>query len=129
MNQGELDTALAKLLELHRVVRAARARLEAGQDLAGTARWLCREVGAREAWIRDPTEGPGGETRWRQVERLFDDRSYDFVFHLAAEFGRWNGEDYYDTLWRSNAVGTKNLIRLQEAKGFRLVFSSSSESC
>ena len=64
---------------------------------------------------------------YRQVANLFKQRSYDYVYHLAAEFGRWNGEDYYDTLWRSNVIGTKNIIRLQETHNFRLVFASSSE--
>ena len=64
---------------------------------------------------------------FRQVERMIDKTEPDLVYHLAAEFGRWNGEDYYDTLWRSNAVGTKNILRMQERLGFRLVFSSSSE--
>jgi nucleoside-diphosphate-sugar epimerase len=39
---------------------------------------------------------------------------FDLVYHCAAEFGRWNGEDFYEQLWRTNAVGTKNVIRLQE---------------
>ncbi len=52
---------------------------------------------------------------------------FDHVYHAAAEFGRWNGEDFYETLWRTNAVGTKNVIRLQERLGFRLVHFSSSE--
>jgi dTDP-glucose 4,6-dehydratase len=64
---------------------------------------------------------------YRQVERAFERNDFEYVYHLAAEFGRWNGEDYYDTLWRSNAIGTKNILRLQERLGFRLVFSSSSE--
>ena len=64
---------------------------------------------------------------YRQVERMLDGRDFDYVYHLAAEFGRWNGEDYYDTLWRTNATGTKNLLRMQEQLGFRLIFSSSSE--
>ncbi len=64
---------------------------------------------------------------FRQVERAFEKAEFDFVYHLAAEFGRWNGEDYYDTLWRTNAIGTKNLIRMQERLGFKLVFTSSSE--
>jgi dTDP-glucose 4,6-dehydratase len=49
------------------------------------------------------------------------------VYHLAAEFGRWNGEDYYDNLWNTNAIGTKNLIRMQEKEGFRTVYFSTSE--
>ena len=49
------------------------------------------------------------------------------VYHLAAEFGRHNGEDYYDTLWRTNAVGTKNVLTVQRERRFRLIFASSSE--
>lgn len=63
----------------------------------------------------------------RELERLFAERSFDYVYHLAAEFGRWNGEDYYETLWRTNTVGTKNILRLQERHRFRLIFFSSSE--
>lgn len=75
---------------------------------------------------------------FRQVERLWtggswpggyapEGRRFDYVFHLAAEFGRWNGEDYYETLWRTNAVGTKNILRMQEREGFKAVYFSSSE--
>ncbi|MDI6786279.1 MAG: NAD(P)-dependent oxidoreductase [bacterium] len=62
-----------------------------------------------------------------QLQRIFNEHKFDYVYHLAAEFGRWNGEDYYDTLWRSNAIGTKNLIRMQEKYRFRMIFTSSSE--
>lgn len=65
---------------------------------------------------------------YRQIERIFDlCGPFDFVFNCAAEFGRWNGEDYYEQLWRSNAIGTKNVIRLQEKYKFKLVHFSSSE--
>jgi dTDP-glucose 4,6-dehydratase len=64
---------------------------------------------------------------YQQLQRIFDKQSFDYVYHLAAEFGRWNGEDYYDTLWRSNVIGTKNLLRLQEHYKFRTIFFSSSE--
>lgn len=65
---------------------------------------------------------------FRQIERVFEQMGpFDFVYHCAAEFGRWNGEDFYETLWRTNAVGTKNLIRLQERLGFRFIHFSSSE--
>jgi dTDP-glucose 4,6-dehydratase len=65
---------------------------------------------------------------FRQLERVFERMGpFDLVYHAAAEFGRWNGEDFYETLWRTNAVGTKNVIRLQERLGFRLVHFSSSE--
>lgn len=52
---------------------------------------------------------------------------FDVVYHAAAEFGRWNGEDYYEKVWTTNAIGTKHVIRLQEQFGFRLVFFSTSE--
>ena len=65
---------------------------------------------------------------FRQLERVFEKAGpFDFVYHTAAEFGRWNGEDYYEQLWRSNAVGTKNVIRLQEKYRFKLIHFSSSE--
>ena len=65
---------------------------------------------------------------FRQVERLFDEMGpFDYVYHTAAEFGRWNGEDFYETLWRTNAIGTKNIIRLQEKRDFKLIHFSSSE--
>jgi dTDP-glucose 4,6-dehydratase len=75
---------------------------------------------------------------FRQVERIWsgggwpggymkDGRRFDLVYHLAAEFGRWNGEDFYENLWRTNAVGTKNILRMQEREGFQAVYFSSSE--
>jgi dTDP-glucose 4,6-dehydratase len=66
-------------------------------------------------------------SQYRQMERLLERHPFDYVYHLAAEFGRWNGEDYYENLWSSNAIGTKNVIRMQEKYGFRLIFFSSSE--
>lgn len=65
---------------------------------------------------------------YRQIERIFLQLGpFDVVYHCAAEFGRWNGEDFYEKLWNTNAVGTKNIIRLQERFGFKLVHFSSSE--
>jgi len=65
---------------------------------------------------------------FRQLARVFERAGpFDMVYHAAAEFGRWNGEDYYEQVWRTNAVGTKNVIRLQEKLGFKLVHFSSSE--
>ena len=65
---------------------------------------------------------------FRQLERIFHKAGpFDFVYHTAAEFGRWNGEDYYEQVWRSNAIGTKNIIRLQEKLKFKLIHFSSSE--
>ncbi len=77
-------------------------------------------------------------SEYRQVEQIFSGggwsggyhvkpRGFDVVYHLAAEFGRWNGEDYYETLWKTNVIGTKNILRMQEKEGFRAVYFSSSE--
>jgi len=63
---------------------------------------------------------------FRQLERAFE-RDYDFVYHLAAEFGRINGEEYYDTLWTTNVIGTRNILEIQKKRAFKLIFASSSE--
>lgn len=63
---------------------------------------------------------------YRQMARVLEGE-YDVVYHLAAEFGRWNGEHFYEQAWRSNVIGTRNILELQRAHGFRLVFTSSSE--
>jgi dTDP-glucose 4,6-dehydratase len=65
--------------------------------------------------------------KFRQVERLFEEHAFDYVYHAAAEYGRWNGEDYYENLWLTNAVGTKNVLRMQEKKRFRMIFFGSAE--
>jgi dTDP-glucose 4,6-dehydratase len=78
--------------------------------------------------VREPSYARCDVGEYRQLERVFDTAGpFDVVYHLAAEFGRWNGEDFYEQLWRSNVVGTKNVIRLQEKLGFKLVHFSSSE--
>lgn len=64
---------------------------------------------------------------YRQLERVFESSKFSYVYHLAAEYGRWNGEDYYENLWSTNVIGTKHLIRLQEKLGFKMVFFSSAE--
>ena len=64
---------------------------------------------------------------YRQLEKVFENWDFDLVYHLAAEYGRWNGEDYYENLWETNVIGTKHMIRLQEKLGFRMVFFSSAE--
>ena len=66
-------------------------------------------------------------SNYRQLERVFEANDYDYVYHLAAEFGRINGEEYYDTLWETNVIGTRNILEWQKKKGFRLLFASSSE--
>ncbi len=64
---------------------------------------------------------------FRQVERLLEGHDFEFVYHAAAEYGRWNGEEYYENLWNTNAVGTKNILRMQEKTRFRMIFFGSAE--
>ena len=64
---------------------------------------------------------------YRQAEHMIETSRPDFVYHLAGEFGRMNGEHFYESLWKTNAVGTKNLLTLQQRLGFQMVFTSSSE--
>ncbi len=64
---------------------------------------------------------------FRQVQRVMDTFQPELVYHLAAEFGRQNGEEHYEKVWRTNAIGTKNLLCLQEQRRYRMCFSSSSE--
>jgi len=64
---------------------------------------------------------------YQQMDAIFRKRRFDFVYHLAAEYGRWNGEDHYENLWRTNVTGTKNILRLQEQHGFKMIFFSSAE--
>ena len=66
-------------------------------------------------------------SEYRQVEQMFQKEEFEFVYHLAAEFGRYNGEHFYETLWKSNVIGTKNIIQMQIKHKFKLIFSSSSE--
>ena len=86
-----------------------------------------------EVWVCDVRHSGGPNyircdvSKYRQVERMFEAHDFDYVYHAAAEYGRWNGEDYYENLWLTNVVGTKNVIRLQEKKKFRMIFFSSAE--
>ncbi|MFN8175123.1 MAG: NAD(P)-dependent oxidoreductase [Solirubrobacteraceae bacterium] len=65
---------------------------------------------------------------YRQLEQLLDRTGpVDYVYHLAAEFGRINGEEFYETLWTTNVVGTRHVLELQRRHGFKLIFASSSE--
>jgi len=66
-------------------------------------------------------------SHYRQLERIFLEHKFDYVYNLAAEFGRWNGEAFYENLWMTNVVGFKNILRLQEKFQFKLIHFSSSE--
>ena len=65
---------------------------------------------------------------YRQLQYVMEEFGpFDYVYHLAAEYGRWNGEAYYENLWQTNCVGTKHILRLQEKLGFKHIFFSSCE--
>jgi len=64
---------------------------------------------------------------FRQLEKVLSTQRFDLVYHAAAEYGRWNGEDFHENLWATNVVGTKNVIRLQERQKFKMVLFSSAE--
>lgn len=84
--------------------------------------WLCDLVHSN-----DPKSIRCDISKYRQVEKLFENHDFEYVYHAAAEYGRWNGEDYYENLWLTNVVGTKNIIRMQEKKKFRMIFFGSAE--
>ena len=66
-------------------------------------------------------------SEYRQIENVIRHVKPDIVYNCAAEFGRWNGEHFYEQVWKTNAIGLKHIIRLQEEIGFKLVHCSSSE--
>ena len=75
----------------------------------------------------DPKHFKADTGVYQQVDRIFRQHKFDYVYHLAAEYGRWNGEDHYENLWRTNVIGTKNMLRLQEIHRYRMIFFSSAE--
>lgn len=114
--------------------------------LGAVGAYLVRELRSRNHNVfvadmhhhHDPQYARCDVGEFHQVERLWTGggwangysakgRKFDYVYHLAAEFGRWNGEDYYENVWRTNAVGVKNILRMQEREGFKAVYFSSSE--
>jgi len=86
-----------------------------------------------EVWTCDILQGEDSNhlkadvSSYQQLDAIFRQRHFDYVYHLAAEYGRWNGEDHYENLWRTNVIGTKNVLRLQEQHRFRMIFFSSAE--
>jgi dTDP-glucose 4,6-dehydratase len=73
-------------------------------------------------------------TKIRQLEKAFTEaicgsNAEDVVvYHLAAEFGRHNGEEFYENLWTTNVIGTRNVLELQRRFGcIKLIYASSSE--
>lgn len=75
----------------------------------------------------DPTCLRCDVASYRQLERVLDETKPDYVYHAAAEYGRWNGEAHYENLWNANAVGTKNVLKAQKEYGFKMIFFGSAE--
>lgn len=98
--------------------------------------WLTRELTANghEVWgCGRRHSGRKGYVRCdvaehRQVERAFCESQPDVCYHLAAEFGRLNGQGWYEQLWHTNCVGTRNVIDQCVKHGAHLVLASSSEA-
>lgn len=96
-----------------------------GQPLVKALRSAGHEVLGVD--IRHHVDGVRADVAdYRQLEAAVP-RDVDLVYHLAAEFGRHNGEDFYEQVWRTNGIGTKNVLKLQKERGFKLIFASSSE--
>lgn len=107
--------------------------LTGGRGFIGTN--LTNELRSRghEVWTADILQGEDPQHikadvyAYQQLANIFQNHHFDLVYHLAAEYGRWNGEDHYDNLWRTNVIGTKNMLRLQEQHRFKMIFFSSAE--
>jgi dTDP-glucose 4,6-dehydratase len=91
------------------------------------------ESRGHEVWVCDLMNHQGNRyvrcdvTKYQQLERLFSQHQFDYVYHLAAEYGRWNCEDYDENAIMTNILGTRNMLKIQQKYGFKMVFFSSAE--
>ncbi len=68
-----LTTAAAKGLKaFRRTLMDGRDKVRNQEDCAGIVAWLCEDLRVRESLIRDTTQGPGGERKWRNIELLME---------------------------------------------------------
>lgn len=64
---------------------------------------------------------------YRKLDEYFSKVVPEYVYHLAAEFGRINGNEWYEDCISTNIIGTQNILELQRKYKFKLIFASSSE--
>lgn len=111
----------------------AKILVTGGRGFIGTN--LTNELRLRmhDVWTSDILQGEDPQhfkadvSVYQQMDVILRKHKFDYIYHLAAEYGRWNGEDHYENLWRTNVIGTKNMLRLQEQHRFKMIFFSSAE--
>jgi dTDP-glucose 4,6-dehydratase len=114
---GVLGSVLAK--ELRR-----RGHIVHGCDLAHSSDPCVFRADIRESrQLRDALNWVDGNSAFNPTGH-----GIDLLFHFAAEFGRHNGQHYYEDLWSTNCIGTRNVIEECIVRQIPMVFASSSEA-
>jgi len=88
-----------------------------------------------EVWGCDIAQRKGDNDRFvraditkpQEMERIFSGRKFDFVYNLAATYGRWCCEDFDENAIMTNCWGARNMLHMQQRYGFRMVHFSSAE--